>query len=605
MSPAIRVFLLVASFLGASLRAATIPDDPAGTALLQAAQSAIAKYDAGQTSTSGVLRVVYFHPRDRDPLPDYAARVDRIVNDVNAFYRDGLKRFGVETAGMPLERTNGRLAIHVVRGKGVASDYHHDSGSKTAGEIRAALKSIMDLDREHVLVFYALCHQEADGRYVFDAPYYGSGTAAGGLGHAADGELLDPARLRETNRNIVYKEHNYERMEQTVAAFNSMYLGGTAHELGHGLGLPHDAGNDAEATFGTSLMGHGNLTYRQEMWGGGKPVFLARATALQLLSHPLITGSNRGRYEPTGGEFETLNFSMTNNSLHIRGKASGKIPPYAAVAYVWPASAKSDHGAKTYPVVLDNGEFTISLSQRRGGNYNLELTLLHVNGGTFTKQFRFTCNSVGVPDVASLNGEWLVQRAETAVTQRQPEARAMLTAELPSSYGKEIHGKLQVLRDILEPPTPFDLATVKGDQAYLSDAAWLDAKVGWGRVARNHYWFDAQVQNGVFLTLDGQFYEKGLYAHSSSRYVFDAGGKWKTFKTTVGIRDGAHQQGSAIFVVRGDGRELCRSRLLRVGEKQDLDAKISGIKKLELIADGGEGYNHNSWAIWVDPVVRR
>jgi len=158
---------------------------------------------------------------------------------------------------------------------------------------------------------------------------------------------------------------------------------------------------------------------------------------------------------------------------------------------------------------------------------------------------------------------------------------------------------------VLFPPVPFDLATVQGDSVFLSDAAWSAANVGWGQVARNYFWFDEHIQNGVFITLGGKFYDKGLYAHSSARFIFPLAAKWKTFTAIIGLRDGANIQGSAIFTVRGDGRELYRSRMLRVGERADVRVDISQVKELELLTEGGEGHNHNSWAIWAQPKLQR
>ena len=114
-----------------------------------------------------------------------------------------------------------------------------------------------------------------------------------------------------------------------------------------------------------------------------------------------------------------------------------------------------------------------------------------------------------------------------------------------------------------------------------------------------------QIQNGVFLMLSGLFYDKGLYAHSPARYVFTVGQKWKTFSATIGLRDGAQTQGSAIFIVRGDGRELFRSRILRVGQQARLNVEITQVNELELQTQGGEGHPHNSWAIWVEPKLQR
>ncbi|MDO8543548.1 MAG: NPCBM/NEW2 domain-containing protein [Opitutaceae bacterium] len=152
---------------------------------------------------------------------------------------------------------------------------------------------------------------------------------------------------------------------------------------------------------------------------------------------------------------------------------------------------------------------------------------------------------------------------------------------------------------------PLDLATVQGDSVYLSDVAWTDGKVGWGQPARNHTWFDEKSHPGVVLIVHGRLYGKGLYAHSPSRYAFALDGKWKVFTATVGLRDGAHPQGSAIFTVRGDGRELFRSAMLRVDASKTVNVDVAGVKELELLTEGGEGHNHNSWAIWAEPRLRR
>ncbi len=579
-------------------------DDPDGRALLQAAQRTIAAYHAGQPRGDGVVRVVYFHPSDRDPLPHYAERLDRVLNDVSDFYRDGMRRFGLASDGLPLERRNGRLVLHVVRGMQPASGYTHDSGHPIELEARAALRGVFDFDREHVLMIHALCRKNPDGRYVFDAPYYGSGSHRAGVCHAADCELLDPRLLTETKRRIVFTEHYYPHRDETVAEFNSMYLGGTAHELGHGLGLFHDAGMAAEGKFGTALMGAGNLTYRNDRWGGQAPAFLSRISALHLASHPLITGSNRGRWDEIGGEIAELTFGGERGTLRIRGRATGTIPPYAVVAYVWP-SRGSDHASQTFPVAVTDGGFELELAGLRPAAYFMRLASLHVNGGATWEDYRFGFDAAGNPMTPQrFKWPWIVDRAEKAVAKREPGARALLTeAAIARAPSDEERRMLRVLREVIEPPAPVELATATGARVFVSDAIWADAKVGWGKVARNRTWFDERIQNGVFLMLGGQFFEKGLYAHSPSRYRFALAGKWQTFTATVGLRDGA--QGSAVFTVRADGRELFRSPVLRAGARAEVNVPVGGVRELELIAEGGGGNTGSSWAIWVQPAVAR
>ena len=60
-----------------------------------------------------------------------------------------------------------------------------------------------------------------------------------------------------------------------------------------------------------------------------------------------------------------------------------------------------------------------------------------------------------------------------------------------------------------------------------------------------------------------------------------------------------------MFTVIGDGKELLRSKLLRPGQKETLRLDLAGIQQLELRADGGEGHNRNSWAIWADAEVEK
>jgi hypothetical protein len=343
-------------------------------------QKQITSFHDGHRCASNVLRVVYFCPQDAEPLPGWEERLDRVIQDISDFYGDGMRRFGFTSGGLPLERKDGHVSLHVVVGTGPADSYGYLSGARTASEVRRVLAGKVNLDREYVLVVYGLCRKEPDGRYVFHAPYYGGGSHRAGLSHAADCELLDPKLLLETNQHMVYTEHYYPRMKQTVAQFNSFYLGGIAHELGHGLGLAHDAGGPGEQPNGTSLMADGNLHYREDRWGGSKPAFLSFASAVQLASHPLFTGSNLNRWTSAKGRFKGLAFSADGGGLKITGKVTGKVEAYAAIAYLVPNNQKTDHYTLTYPTAVRDGSFAIQVARVPVAICRLELVSCHVNG---------------------------------------------------------------------------------------------------------------------------------------------------------------------------------------------------------------------------------
>lgn len=168
---------------------------------------------------------------------------------------------------------------------------------------------------------------------------------------------------------------------------------------------------------------------------------------------------------------------------------------------------------------------------------------------------------------------------------------------------EEVKKKLSILEGVMNPIAPADPATYSGDSLYLSDAKWEVAKVGWEKPARNY--FTTESEDVFFLANMEELYEKGLFAHSPSVYSFLLNKKWKRFSAIIGLRDYAHQQGSAKFTLIGDGKVLYQSPALRVGQRSRVDISIGNVNKIELRAEGTEGHNYNSWAIWLNPLLSR
>lgn len=570
--------------------------DPAGEALIRSALPAIQAFHRDEAKSGAILRVVYFHPADREPLPGYQERLDRILADVSGFYRDELRRLGYEGEGIPYEKKDGRLHLHVVRGQKPASGYSYASGDEIEREIQTALS----FSRKYVLAIHALCHREADGRYVFNAPYYGSARNGQGFCHAADCELLDPVLLGDTSPMVI-TEHYSPRWEMTVGEFNSAYLGGIAHELGHALGLFHEKGSLDEPGDKASLMSNGNLHYREHLHGGKRSSYLSRTAALSLLSHPLLTGTDRERWSDPRAEYVDLKLEADGPAMRVHGKVKAGIPAYAVVAYAWTMQG-DEHFARPYPVVLDaEGRFDLRLTDSMKTHaYALRLVSFHVNGARHWINCDFGHDVDGRP-----YSPWVVRQAENAVLHQKPDAKSMLTDEAIARASTGDQRLLRILRGVIDPPPLIDLTTTELTSAFLSDANWQSASVGWGHPARNHYSFGGQIRDQVFLQVGGHIHEKGLYAHSASRYVFDLAGRWKQLAVTIGLHDKAHAMGSAVFRVLGDGRELYRSRVLHANSHEKSVIDVSGVRLLELLCEGTEGHNYNSWAIWAEPRVSR
>lgn len=581
----------------------TVAQAPAAPAPSLGAEMArrLAEYHAEAPDNQERLRLVYFHPADLPPQPDYEARLGRIMRDIQEFYRGEMVRLGFADRPLRLPERNGQVALEVLAGKEPKTEYDYQSG----GKIRRELADRVDFDQDFVLIFGGMCEREAPGVYRVFSPYYGLGAdQRHGLCFAADVEVLDTRNLGETAESVTYIEHS-GRFTRTVAAFNSLYIGGIAHELGHGLSLPHNRETKRDrAERGIALMGSGNYSYRNNVWGGGRGSFLTLASAVRLAAHPLFTYSDRDRNVRPACQISALDCKATDAGVTISGSVRSNLEPLAVIAYTDPEGG-SDYDAHPWVSLVNDGKFAMEVTEHRGGPHELRLVVVHANGAAVTaKRLLYTAAADGrVEPAALLAQEKLAQIEQLVFAGQAAEALAAAEQILAATPATPIAAQLRHLPTVLAPPVPVALASVQGDNASLSAAAWESAKVGWGAPARNAYCRDRGLRDAVFLSLGQRFYAQGLYAHCPSRYVFDLGGKWKELTVDCGIQDGGY--GSAVFRIVGDGTVLAESPLLKAGPAHPLTATVTGVRTLELIAEPGPAGNGGSWSIWGNPIVRR
>jgi hypothetical protein len=200
-----------------------------------------------------------------------------------------------------------------------------------------------------------------------------------------------------------------------------------------------------------------------------------------------------------------------------------------------------------------------------------------------------------------------VDLVEQMLMRSPDDAKQFLTDEaIARATSAEARRRLKLLQRMTLPePQPVDLTTTSETRVFVSDAAWAKAEVGWGKVARNRYDPVPDVWQGLLLKLTGKVYDKGLYAHAKSAFVFPLAGRWQTFSATVGLRDGGPEVGSAVFIIEGDGVELTRSQFMRPGRSEPMKTDVTGVKTLTLRAEGSQGHNHGCWSIWCDPLIER
>ncbi|MDR1811420.1 MAG: NPCBM/NEW2 domain-containing protein [Candidatus Fibromonas sp.] len=105
------------------------------------------------------------------------------------------------------------------------------------------------------------------------------------------------------------------------------------------------------------------------------------------------------------------------------------------------------------------------------------------------------------------------------------------------------------------------------------------------------------VENNA-IKIDGKFFEFGVGSHANSKLVWNLNGAYKKFHSYIGLDDESVCGNGAVWVVKGDGKQLYRSRVLNSHEMDSLSIDIGGVNALELetLDNGDKDCDHANWA---------
>ena len=358
------------------------------------------KYHLGHKHTNNIVKVVYFHSNDQEPLSNWRDRLTRTLDDVSKFYQDEFDKYGIINEGIPFEKNKGKYVFHVIKGSFQSKVYTKNSGQKIQNEIYNKTNKQIEFSKDHVLIINGLCDKKTDGTYVFHSPYYGTGSSMRGVCQVADCELLDSKLLTDTIQKMAFSEMMVKYKKCSVAEFNSWYIGGIAHEMGHIFGLPHDFGNPLEFdSTSISLMGeYGSRHFRDYLWDGKKSSAFSTASILQLMSHPVFTHSNKPKSLAVKVDISNLRFSRNKSGLVLKVDMKAAVVPYGVVVLVHPTFSSEYFNRSFSKVITTNDSIDVEIGFLPNYNYKLQLLSVFPNGtvANFYKAFSVDINGIAV-----------------------------------------------------------------------------------------------------------------------------------------------------------------------------------------------------------------
>ncbi len=557
---------------------------------------------ATQHKNKRIVRVVYFIPTDRQPAAHYAERLDRVMTEVQRFYQEGMKQNGYGDMTFQLERdSNGKLLIHRVHAKGPMKDYGRNDAGKVRGEVKEALaKQGINIDRETVIIFQLLLEWRGN-RAVDIGPYVGGWNAVSGTAYVYDDEKLDPRLLGSK------KAGGYYNGPCSWGEFNSHYIGGVAHELGHAFGLPHDREKDTERPRkGLSLMGAGNHVYGREKRGEGKGAFLSAVSALPLSVHPLFTGKDVNVIAPgTPFRLEDLDASFEKRTISLSGRLAGEPNAVGIAAHNDSLATSGDYDAVGWTCSVNpDGTFQLKIGEIKPGKFRLRLRAYRPNGTFQSWSFAYQVDDKGQPDLSPFISGTLLSEAVDGFRQKDKKriqgAIVKLQERLPEgAVGRQ---KANHLLKLLSPTSPMLLSEVPKNVDRVSvPKLQMEMSVGWGQPLRDQVLMEGS--GDCFLEVGNTFFTSGLYAHAPAKHVLRVDKQWKKFASKFGLQDG--HDGSVVFVVLGDGKELFRSEIIRDHRIHEVTVNISSVKVLEMCVENAGDGNGSDWGVWLNPELLR
>ena len=545
------------------------------------------------------VKIVYFIPSDMEAIPDRDERLGRVMRCVQDFYRKEMERNGYGPLTFALEWTDPRkLKLYEVNGKKKQTEYGRNDAYIVLNEVRDALKTKygIDANKEYLVIFQLLLQRDGN-RSIELGPYVGSGGSLSGTAWVYDDDRLDADSL------ISKAPGGYYNRPCSLGQFNTHYIGGVAHEMGHAFGLPHVCESSIQrATMGSALMGNGNHTFGKELRNEGLGTFLSQTSALRLTTVRAFVGNlpNAGRQGDWNVEELTAkeeNHENGRRTIALSGRITASPKLLGIIAYNDNLNIPADYDAKAWMTKnIEEGRFSLTISELEPVPYQLRIVGIHENGATSQLSVNYEVTSEKI-NFERLNA--IVAETHLLNLFRNKKTEQLETISKKPAENETIRLMAKHLIKLLSVPTLVKVAALPANVSStdLTDAVFETEETGWLGVHRG------KAPEDVFLRIGDQFFESGLYAHAPSRFIVDLAGKWETLTIGYGLQD--NHEGPVRFIIRGNDKELFRSQDIKDHRVENITISIANIQKLELHVESAVPGNNGAWGIWVNPIISR
>ena len=333
------------------------------------------------------LNVVYFIPSNKDTLENYQKRISGIILHTQAWFKKEMDRngFGEKTFGLLIDDKDAQsIKITIIHGNKNADYYPYEGGgNKAYQEIKAYFnENPSESTSDHTVVFMP-SRTGDNGWNAGGVPFYGIGKWC---------YVLD------------YKNFDMQTWLDGSQEGSSNWIGGTIHEIGHALNLPH---NQHKVTDGwIAMMAWGNHEYTKNP----ENVHLTKASAAILNNNQIFNRETESEFytEIPSHTIKSLRIYADDTNLYLKSKFDVSIPVNAVNVYNDPKTSESDSNynaiswSTTNIIHNDSISFAMPLDainqNYKQYPFDLRVRFCHTNGTFSFENFRYEFEN-GKPNI--------------------------------------------------------------------------------------------------------------------------------------------------------------------------------------------------------------